>query len=409
MGLTDFYEHGIARGIVRFARGRSDWDLYGFGWMFQHMGSLEGWEGDGLIARIESGRDADRLAARGLPLVDVAGAWPRPGFNQVCNDDAATGRLAGRHLRALGFPRFAFCGVTRVGWSRARREGFRQAVGAGTAGLPVFEESLPWWEHVHRSERLESWLAALRTPVALFACNDTAGLKLAAACRSVGLAVPRDVAILGVDNEDILCELCVPPLSSVMLDCERIGFNAAEHLAALLDAGVAHGVTRPASRGSRRAGKEPRRAGDTSRRGAPRTPRGSIASRDQPVRIAPREVVERASTRIVASADPLVERALTVIRSEATGGLTVTALMKATPSSRRGLETRFRAALGRSIHDEIVRVRIEKARELLRGTTLTIAAVADESGYGNAQRFHEAFKRSSGMTPGAYRKSYRGS
>jgi len=110
MGLIDHYEHGIARGVVRFARGRPDWDLYGYGWMFQAMGSLERWDGDGIVARIESARDADLLAGRGIPVVDVAGAWRRPGFRQVSNDDTATGRLAGRHLASLGHRHLGFCG-----------------------------------------------------------------------------------------------------------------------------------------------------------------------------------------------------------------------------------------------------------------------------------------------------------
>ena len=366
MGLTDFYEHGIARGVVRFARGRPDWDLYGFGWMFQAMGSLERWDGDGLVARIESGRDADRLAGRRLPVVDVAGAWRRTGFRQVCNNDSATGSLAGRHLQALGFRRFAFCGVARVGWSRMRREGFRSAL--GNREIPVFEETLPWWEKLRSSERLSAWVRALPHPVAVFACNDTAGLKVAAACRNAGLTVPQEVAILGVDNEDILCELCVPALSSIMLDCEQIGYRAAELLARMLE----RGGSAPAS----------------------------------PQLIAPREVVERSSTQLIPSADPLVEQAVALIRSRAGEAVHIVELLKKIPASRRSLEIRFRKALGRSVHDEIVRVRIERARELLRTTTLTVAAVASSSGFGNPQRFHEAFRKAAGITPGAYRKSH---
>jgi LacI family transcriptional regulator len=366
MGLTDFYEHGIARGIVRYARGRPDWDLYGYGWMFQSIGSLDRWDGDGLVARIESGRDADRLAGRRLPVVDVAGAWRRKGFRQVCNNDAATGALACRHLQAIGFRLFAFCGVADVGWSRLRREGFLAVLGGKS--IPVFEAPLPWWERLHHSERLEAWIRALPHPVAVFACNDTAGLKVAAACRDAGLSVPRDVAILGVDNEDILCELCVPPLSSIMLDCEQIGFRAAELLGRMLE----------------ESGGDPA----------------------DPQLIAPREVVDRSSTHLFPSADPLVEEAVALIRSLAGEPVNVAGLLQKIPASRRSLEIRFRRSLGRSMHDEIVRVRIERARELLRTTTLTVAAVAASSGFGNPQRFHEVFRIAAGMTPGAYRKSH---
>jgi LacI family transcriptional regulator len=366
MGLIDHYEHGVARGVVRYARGRPDWDLYGYGWMFQALGSLERWDGDGLIARIESRANADLLAARGIPVVDVAGAWTRPGFRQVRNDDAATGALAGRHLKGLGRTSFAFCGVERVGWSRARREAFRES--AGAARLAVFEESLDWWEKLGRSRRLDDWLRNLARPAALFACNDTAGLKAAGACRRLGLEVPGDIAILGVDNEDILCDLSVPPLSSISLDLERIGWEAARSLAACMEG-------------------RPEHAG--------------------PVLIAPREVVERASTRAIASGDPLVDQALGVIHGAAPDGLTVSRVVLATPCSRRTLEKRFRRALGRSIYQEIVRRRIEAARRLLRETGLTVAAVAAEAGFANAQRFYASFRAIQGVTPGAYRRSYR--
>jgi LacI family transcriptional regulator len=376
MGLTDYYEHGIARGVVRFARGRPDWDLFGSGWMFQAMGSPDRWTGDGIIARVESARDADLLAARRIPVVDVAGAYTRAGFRQVSNDDRATGTLAGRHLVGLGRRAWAFCGVSRVGWSLARREAFRSAVGAvegavegaGAPRLALFEHSLSWWEKTQHSEALQQWLSRLPRPVALFACNDTVGLKAAASCGRAGLDVPGDIAILGVDDEDILCELSSPPLSSIALDLERIGWKAAEALAAQMEG------------------------------------RGASA----PVLVAPREVVERESTRAIATGDDLVDAALAAIHRAPAPGLTVPGVLAAVPCSRRTLEKRFRSSLGRSIHEEIVRRRVEAARRLLRDTTLTIAAVASEAGFANAQRFYAAFRKEHGTTPGAYRRSYRG-
>jgi LacI family transcriptional regulator len=366
MGLTDYYEHGIARGVVSYARGRPDWDLYGYGWMFQAMGSLETWDGDGIIARIEADADAAALAGRGIPVVDVAGAWMRPGLRLVTNDDAATGRLAGRHLAGLGRRHQAFCGVSRVGWSRARREAFRAA--AAAPALAVYEKSLRWWERLHRSEAFDRWLAGLPRPASLFACNDTVGLKTAAACRRLGLAVPDDIAILGVDNEDILCELSVPALSSIALDLEGIGLRAAAALAAIMD------------------GRPPRAT---------------------PVAVPPREVVERASTRAVTTGDEIVDRALGVIRDAGTRRLTVRRILVTVPCSRRTLEKRFRAALGHGIHQELIMRRVEAARRLLRETNRTIAAIASETGFANAQRFYVAFRKVQGSTPGAYRRSYR--
>jgi len=370
MELSDFYEHGIARGVLRFARSRPDWRIFGYGWMFRPLTDLERWRGDGVIARIESAADADRIAALGLSVVDVAGAYLRPGFRQVTNDDFLTGYKAFLHLRSCGFERYAFLGVSGTLWSSAREEGFLRGL-AGEA--PAFRRPLPWWEGaVEAQEDLAAFLSSLEAPTGLFACNDTAGLRAAELARRLGIAVPESLAILGVDNEDILCELSSPPLSSIMLDCEAIGFRAAQTLAAALE-GAAANI------------------------GAPGPPDGTR------IAIPPREVVERESTMIYACPDALVSKAATFIKTRAHEGIDVGDVLAVLPSSRRALETRFRAAMGRSLHEEIVRVRLTRARRLLRETELTLEEVAAESGFGGLQRFHAAFRAAEGVSPGAWR------
>lgn len=381
MGLADAYEHGIARGIVRYAKAARGWQLYGYGWMFRPLEALEFWRGDGIIARVESRKDAASLASLKIPIVDVAGAYRSSSFHLVANDDEATGRKAAAYLRSCGFQRFAFCGVTGTGWSAGRRKGFAQAVRPFCGEVPVFEEPLAWWESLDESGRLRSWLSRLERPVGVFACNDTSGLKLAEVCRSLAVPVPDSVAILGVDNEDILCEMASPSLSSVELDCETIGFRAA----ALLDRLT--GGSRPVdSRSARSAG-------------APELNRILL--------VAPKEVVERGSTQVFACGDPIVERAVRSIRVRAAQGATAAGILAELPVSRRSAEIRFRMATGRSIREEILRVRIARAKTLLRSTDDTISTVAAESGFGSAQRFHEAFRRHEGVPPGAFRKRHR--
>ena len=205
--------------------------------------------------------------------------------------------------------------------------------------------------------------------MALFACNDTAGLKTGAACRRLGLEVPADVAILGVDNEDILCELSVPPLSSISLDLERIGWEAAETLAGFMDG-------RPA--------------------------------RPELILIPPREVVERASTRDGRHGGLAGERRAAPdswIRARAAHRRSDHKVPSQLPAKPR---EEIQKALGRSIHQEIIGARIDSARRLLRDTTLTVAAIAAETGFANSQRFYAAFRGVQGITPEAYRRSYRG-
>ena len=207
MGLNDFLEHGIARGIVRYAKQQNLWNLYGYGWMFRPLEDLEYWDGDGIIARVESQEDADRLGSLSVPVVDVAGAYVHSGFYQVLNDDFETGVIAGRYLKHCGFKNTAFLGVEDVGWSGKRKQGYIAGFGMPKKDLLLFEKPLSWWEELVRSEELISWLSALPLPLGIFACNDTAGVKLAEHCRAQKITVPGSIAVLGVDNEDILCEI----------------------------------------------------------------------------------------------------------------------------------------------------------------------------------------------------------
>jgi LacI family transcriptional regulator len=379
MELSDFYEHGIARGVVRYAKSKPDWRLYGYGWMFRSLNDLRQWKGDGIIARVESDENADILSSLGIPVVDVAGAYSRPGFCRVTNDDYLTGLKAGRHLLECGFSRFAFLGVQGAHWSELRLAGFITAISEARgeawekAGIPIFERPLAWWEN--RSGRdarggsraeLSGFLRRLEAPAAIFACNDSTGLRAAELSSRLGIPVPEALAILGVDNEDILCELASPSLSSVMLDCEAIGYRAASVLDAILD-----------------------------RPGEP-----APAETEVP----PKEIAERESTRIFACGDTLVSKAVTFIRARAHEGIDVADLLGVVSASRRSLEKRFRAAMGRSLHEEIVRARIARAKRLLRETDYTLDRVAGLSGFGAVQRFHQAFRQAEGMAPGAWRK-----
>lgn len=325
------------------------------------------WQGDGVISRVETSRDADRLAALGLPVVDVAGAYRRPGFRHVTNDDFLTGAEAAVHLGSIGFQRFAFLGVSGTLWSEERHRGFLHGLQRdGGPIVPAFARSLSWWENPRESPAaLAGFLSRLELPAVLFACNDTAGLRATELAHCLGIALPEGLAILGVDNEDILCELAGPSLSSIMLDCEAIGFRAAASIDAVLD--------------------------------------GSGPAEGSRISIPPREVAERESTRIYSCPDEVVARAVTFIRTRAHEGIDVGDVVRMAAASRRSLEMRFCASMGRTIHDEIVRTRLLRAKRLLKDTSLTMETVSAGSGFGAVQRFHAAFKRVEGMSPGAWR------
>ena len=383
MELADYYDHGIARGIIRYAKGRPDWQLYGHGWMFSPLDDLAHWTGDGVIARIEYASEAEVASRLECPVVDVANTFPIPDVNIVSNGDMETGRLAGRHFRANGFNDFAFCGVAPAEWSRLRLEGFREAV--ETHEVPVFERPLEWWLEETYSVELALFLTRLPKPVAIFTCNDKTGLRVSSTCFTEGIRVPEQVAILGVDNEDIPCELANPSLSSIALQLEKIGATAAAKLDGLLG-GNGGGFFRDAPPSS------------------PRSASLHLHSSDpDPVAIPPLEVVERRSTSTYASSNPLVMEVSRLIRGENGHLREVDDLVEELSVSRRTLESQFKQETGRTLHDAITLQRIHVATRLLRTTNSKLDTIAQESGFGSVQRFFAHFKRHTGTTPNRFR------
>ena len=371
-GLNDFYEHGIARGVIQYAKQADNWRLFGYGWMFDPLEDLDHWKGDGIIARAEFAEDADRLSALGIPVVDVAGGFVRTGFSQVINDDLETGRKAGEYLLSCGFRNLAFCGAEGVAWSRDRLAGFSEAVSDRTAGLSSFEAPLSWWEDLRRSRRLSEWLRSQPRPLGIFACNDTAGVKVANLCKSLGIAVPEGAAVLAVNNEYILCEPSPPPLSSIQLDCRRIGFEAARVLDRILTGKAGHSVPAPVAR-----------------------------------KIEPGKIIERESTRIFVCEDKLVQEAMRFIQSAAVSGIHVHDIVGHVYSTRRTLELRFKRSLGKTVYSAVLETRIGRAKVLLSATDKTVETVAGECGFHTVQRFYTTFREFTGMSPGEYREHNR--
>lgn len=367
--FRDSYDMAVARGVVRYAKSKPNWELRGAGSWFLPLdaGGLDRCEA--LIARIEGDDDAQELSRLGIPIVDIAGACTRHFFSTVRNDDYATGACAGEYLRRLGTRSYAWCGVEHVHWARERLIGFCGVVGGSPAKLPQFNRSLKWWEQLYDSSTdLQEWLLRLPRPTALFCGSDMVAMKVEVEARRIGLDIPSDLSILGVDDEYLLCELATPSLSSVRLNCEQIGYEAASMLDRLLES--------------------PELVGTINIR-----------------RVAPSDVVERESTTLVLERDPLVAQAVQLIRREARRGINVTDIVEALPVSRRSLEQRFKQARGRTLLEELQQERLRQACKLLRFTDLALEQVAQECGFFSLQRFFIQFKRRYGMTPGNWRRN----
>jgi LacI family transcriptional regulator len=363
--FQDGYDMAVANGVVRYAKSKFSWQLRGQGHWFFPL-DVDGLKRcDALIARIEDENEALFCSSLGIPVVDIAGACSSRLFNTVRNDDYATGITAGKYLKTLGSNRYAWCGVDNVHWSRERMLGFSASIGWNPQNLPRFSKSLDWWRKIYEpSTELDAWIAALEKPVALFCSNDLAAMKVEIACRHLRLEIPSEVTVLGVDDEKLLCELASPSISSIPPNCEMIGYKAAMMIDSLLE-----------------------------------KPTKEI--RIQRIDCGP--VSERESTSLVLESDEVVAEALKMIRSKVSSGICAADVVNHSTACRRTLESRFKKARGRTILEEITLQRLELACKTLKGSVIPIQQIAEECGFGSAQRFFTLFRKQYGTTPQAWR------
>jgi LacI family transcriptional regulator len=361
---SNAYARGLLGGIMAYVRQHQPWSIY-----LPELGRgdtpprwLSRWKGEGLIARIETREIARAVARTRLPVVDVSAARHIKSVPWVETDDAAIARAAADHLLERGFRDLAFCGDPRFNWSRGRAEHFRKAAIAAGARVHVHDSpGSPQREH----RDLAAWVARLPRPVGVMACYDIKAQQLLDVCRDLDVAVPEEVAVIGVDNDPLLCSLTTPPLSSVIPNTHRTGYQAA----ALLDRLMSGDRVPPAAH-----------------------------------LIPPLGVETRQSTDVLAIADREIAAAVRFIREHACDGATIGDLLRAVPLSRRVLEARYRKATRRSPHEDLVRYRVERVKQLLSETDHSLERIAALAGYDHPEYMSVAFKRETGQTPGAFRR-----
>lgn len=365
-------------GVARYTRTHGPWEIL-------HLErDLDGrlpkqvheWQPCGLLTRIDSPSFFKAVDALKLPAVDLRGAH-RPTLGAIFDTDhVAVAKLAFDHFRDLGFRSYAYCGYPGVDFSDARKEAFTRFVHEHGFELNAYvPKRRPSGDEVHRRESMgeleapgiSDWVRKLPAPTAIFACNDIRGRQVLRACLDVGVRVPDEVAVVGVDDDEVICELSIPPLSSVEPDAERLGFEAAAALDRLLD-----GTEAP----------------------------------EETVLIPPRGLRVRLSSETSAIDDVTVSQAVQLIRDRGCEPLRMGDLVKAVGVSRSTLERRFRELLGRSPSAQIEYVRMRRAQTLLLETDYKLSRVAKATGYQSAAQLVNAFKRSFGVTPGAYRSEH---
>lgn len=366
------YGRGLLRGVARYHQEHGGWAIYfkPHGLDEASPGWLSSWQGDGILARIASRKMADAVLKTGLPVVELRSALADLPMPSLGVDNLMVAKLAFDHLVERGLRQFAVCGLPRDAYLRMteRCDHFVQLVKSAGLECRVFEPPSKrrpdgTWDADHR--KLTQWVRSLPTPIGIMACNDDRGLELLAACRQAGVLVPEQAAVISVDNDEYLCTLSMPPLSSVDIAPQRIGYAAA----ALLDELMA-GATAPHERRL----------------------------------IPPGGVVVRQSTDVLATQDAAVVQAVSFIRTHACERIKIADVVDHVAMSRAFLEPRVKAVVGRTIHQEIQRVQVEQVKTLLADSDLSLKQITRRCGFKYPQYMARVFRQATGQTPLEFRR-----
>jgi LacI family transcriptional regulator len=332
---------------------------------------IKDWGATGIIVREQEG--LDELLSLGLPTV-VSPLTVRsiPGLPCIYTDCFSIARLGAEYFLKLGFRHFAFCGYYNVppfAWSEDRAKVFGEVVAQAGFKAHIYEPPKSRVQRAWENEQLimADWLKSLPKPIGLMTCADDRSENVIEACKIAGINVPEELAILGTDNDEVICDLSYPPLSSIALNVERAGYEAAE----LLDKGM---------KGQKMGGKM--------------------------LLVRPLYVVTRQSTDVMAIEDKEVAEAVRYIRQNAKNIIQVNDIANAVAVSRRSLERKFRRIFGCSVHKEIRRVRVEQMGRFLVGTNHSILRIARTFGFPGVDHISRYFRKEKGMSPQAYRKQY---
>ncbi len=360
----------LLRGIARYSRLNGPWSFYREpGDLKSAIPRLTNWNADGIIMR--NTVISQELLKLKLPTILALHEKTRPPhLPAILTDASAIARLAAEHLLNRGLNQFAFCGFDKLIWSNERKIFFRQILNDAGYKVHVYkkptDKKFDSWnnEQYHMTE----WLQQLPKPIGILACNDDRAQHVLEACKSAGLHVPEEVAVLGVDNDSIICAISDPPLSSIALNVEPAGYAAADLLSKLMN-------------------------------GEPMKGQEIIATATH--------VVKRQSTDVLSINDANLVNAIRFIKQNAKNKFSVNDVVAQTYISRRSLEEKFKKILYRTINEEIKRVRVEQITQVLIESSLSISEITSLFNFTDAEHISRYFKKEKGMGLREFRKLHR--
>ncbi|MDR3062394.1 MAG: DNA-binding transcriptional regulator [Dysgonamonadaceae bacterium] len=376
--LTDFssgYSRSLLRGIVRYSNEQGPWMFYRMPQYYRELYGDDGvvrwaknWKADAIIAQLEN-VDLDKLNELGIPII-IQNYKERA--NKICNitgDYFGTGEMAAGFFLNRGFSNFAYYGFKDMVWSRERADGFRSKVekhGYTVSMLNNDSHGTEQWSF--DLNVLRDWLMSLPKPVALFTCDDYFALQITETCKIYNIAVPEDIAVLGVDNDELLCNISYPPLSSIVLDVETGGYMAAERLHQLMN----HEITETFD-----------------------------------IVIPPTRIESRQSTEKYAVDDKYILKVIEYIKANYARDISIKDIVRSVPLSRRVLEKRFKGKIGISLYQYLLQYRIELFSDLLIKTDKPLADLALMCGFDDYKNVVRVFRKYKKITPLQYRNQYR--
>lgn len=364
----------VVQGIADYCSKFGPWNLLTDPRDYSRRWSLpDRWRGDGLIARISTPLQLEEILETGLPTVNVDDVFPDlPKMGHVRTNEAERAQMAVSHFQGRGLKHFAYYAPPSNEYSKECEKAFVAELNEQNISCHVYRPGYRVTRRIGRDEqhiRVHRWLSNLPRPVAIFAVDARRGRELTEVCSMEGIAVPDEVAILAADTDDLICGLSTPPLSSISVASQRIGYEAASMLHAMM--------------------------------------RGE-ACPTEPRLIFPTCVIGKQSTDALAIDDVLITKAMRFIQTHAFQGIVVEDVLREVPVSRRFLELQFKRYFGRLPAEEIRRLRLERGKELLSQSDLSVEAIADACGYAGTTQFGVAFRKRFGQTPLAFRKNLHG-
>ncbi len=371
---THSYGRGLIAGIVKYSQSYGPWVFFREPPFYGSRTSLSNQvrhfkrlRPDGLIIR--EPHNIDIYLDMGIPVI-VSPNRVSPSVPCIETDAAMTGRMAAEHFLERGFMNFAYCGFEGLQWSANRLAAFNECLIARGFEVKAFEGTVGGLSDPggRQSQRLKTWLGRLEKPAAVMCCNDDMGRIVLEVCKGAGIDVPGQIAVVGVDNDELVCELTDPPLTSIHLDSRQAGYEAAALMDRLLG-------------GEKMAG--------------------------QTILHQPLGVITRRSSDVYAVRDECVLKALAFIRDNCRRPIQVSEVAAAVCLSERQLFTKFKGALERSVHSEIKRIRTEQIKKLLTETDLSISAIAYKMGFNDPAHISRYFKQVTSCGLEQYRKRER--